>query len=75
MKIKKIIYNSDYVEDLKDKGNHKKAAAYMVFLHDTNLGIYEKSRAYSIRWNIGNTTAFKWIKNFNDEINKTDNFM
>lgn len=75
MKIKKIIYNSDYVEDLKEYGKHKKAAAYMIYLHDINLGVYENSRTYAPRWNVGNSTAFKWIKDFNNEIDKTDNFM
>lgn len=71
----KIIYNSAYVEYLKAQGNHKKAQAFMIYLHDINLGIYETSRAYSPRWNIGKTTAHHWMKEFDSEIDKAERDM
>ncbi len=72
---KKIIYNSAYVEDLKELGNHKKAQAFMIYLHDINLGIFETSRAYAPRWNIGKTTAYHWMKEFDSEIDQAEREM
>lgn len=72
---KKIIYNAAYVEELKELGNHKKASAFLIYLHDINIGIHETKGTYSPRWGVGKTTAWQWIKDFNEEIDNTERNM
>lgn len=70
--LKKIIYNAAYIENLKELGNHKKAQAFMIYLHDINIGIHETPRAYGLRWGVGKTTAWQWLKDFNKEIDSAE---
>jgi len=64
MNTQTITYDTDYIEELEAKGNHRKATAYLTYLHSVNMGVYETSRAYASRWNVSNSTAYQWAKDF-----------
>ena len=65
MIVKNLIYASSYVEQLKQIGKHKKAQAFLIFIHNENMGVWETTAYYANVWNVARSTAWEWKKHFN----------
>lgn len=72
MRIAYKIYPTDYVEELNNKGlnGRRRAMAFMSYWHDMEVGDYNAVRFYGKSWQVGKSTAQRWIEEFNEEINK-----
>ncbi|MFZ2967935.1 MAG: hypothetical protein WA080_02635 [Sulfuricurvum sp.] len=68
-----IMFPTDYYDELIEKGNRAKAAALMEYYRDMKRGRVYKFQDYAKYW-LGDYakkgTAFKWIKEFHEEISK-----
>lgn len=68
-----IMFPTDYYDELIEKGNRVKAAALMEYYRDMKRGRVYKFQDYAKYW-LGDYakkgTAFKWIKEFHEEISK-----
>jgi len=70
MRINYIKLPTDYVLELKQKGiaGRRKAMAFADYIDDIERGDFNSIRFYANAWNVGKSTAERWIKNFKDEI-------
>ena len=68
-----VMFPTDYYDELIEKGNRAKAAALMEYFRDVNRKRVYKFQDYAKYWFDDYSkkgTAYKWIKEFNDEISK-----
>ena len=66
----KIVYDLDYIEALKEreKGGSFKAMAFLFYLHNLEVGLYESTRYYANVWGVSNSTSWAWLKEFDQAI-------
>ncbi len=67
----KLVYDVDYVEELKERGQRGafKAMAFLFYLHNLELGLHESTRYYADVWSVSKSTSWAWIKEFDSVIN------
>lgn len=61
-------YPTDYVQELKKKGNRKKARAFQEYWDDMEHGEHNSIRFYAQSWDAGKSTAQRWVDEFNREV-------
>ena len=66
------VYPIDYINELHQGGirGRKKAMAFMSYWHDMELGEHNSIAFYAKIWNVSKSTAWTWIKEFSEEIDK-----
>ena len=63
-------YPSDYVRWLKQNGKRKKASAFMEYFDDSENNEHFSISFYANSWGVSKSTAWHWIQEFKQEINK-----
>ena len=61
-------YPTDYVQQLKQNANRKKARAFMEYWDDMEHGDHNAIRFYAKSWDVSVGCTSNWIKEFNNEI-------
>ena len=61
-------YPTDYVQELKQTGNRKKARAFMEYWDDMEHAMHNTIRFYAKSWDVSVGCTANWIKEFNTEI-------
>lgn len=64
----------DYARELMKQGNRDKASAFMEYMFDLDEKRDNSLRFYASSWEVGKTTASRWIEDFKDEIAKHFDF-
>jgi len=65
-----ILMPVDYVRELNDKAQRKKASAFMEYFNDMDLDDINAIRFYAKSWEVSHTTVLRWIDEFKLEINR-----
>lgn len=65
-----ILMPIDYVRELNNKAQRKKASAFMEYFNDMDLDDINAIRFYAKSWEVSHTTVLRWIDEFKLEINK-----
>ena len=63
-------YPSDYVRWLKQNGKRKKASAFMEYFDDSENHDHFSISFYANSWGVAKSTAWSWIQEFKEVINK-----
>ena len=63
-------YPSDYVRWLKQNGKRKKASAFMEYFDDSENDDHFSISFYANSWGVAKSTAWSWIQEFKEVINK-----
>jgi len=61
-------YPTDYVQQLKTAKNRRKARSFMEYWDDMEHGDVNSYGFYAISWKCSKDTSYKWIQEFNHEI-------
>jgi len=61
-------YPTDYVQQLKQNANRKKARAFMEYWDDMEHGDHNTIRFYAQSWDVSVGCTSNWLKEFNHEI-------
>ncbi len=61
-------YPTDYVQQLKQSANRKKARAFMEYWDDMEHGDHNTIRFYAKSWDVSVGCTSNWIKEFNHEV-------
>jgi len=62
------VYRADYVRKLKENYKRKKAMAFMDYSNDVATEDVNSIRFYAEAWDVSKRTAWKWIKEFKDNL-------
>lgn len=58
----------DYARGLMQSGQREKASAFMEYVFDFDEHVDNSLRFYASSWNVGKTTASRWIEEFKDKL-------
>ena len=61
----RVTYDMDYVETLRENGAYTKAMAFLLYLHNLEIGVHESTRYYADACGVSTGTAWAWLKEFN----------
>lgn len=56
---------TDYVSELRNKGNRKKSRCFIEYFYDIEVGEHNSYSFYAKSWEVGKGTAYRWIEEFN----------
>jgi len=70
IRINYIIMPIDYVRELNNKGNRKKASAFMEYFNDMDMDDINAIRFYAKSWEVSHTTVMRWVDEFKHEIER-----
>lgn len=59
---------TDYVSELRNKGNRKKSRCFIEYFYDMEVGEHNSYGFYAKSWEVGKATAHRWIKEFNEAL-------
>ena len=65
-----ILMPVDYVRELNNKAQRKKASAFMEYFNDMDLDDVNAIRFYAKSWEVSHTTVIRWVNEFKLEISK-----
>lgn len=65
LKTHTISVPSDYISELRNKAQRKKSRAFFEYFYDIEVGEHNSYRFYATSWEVGKSTAQRWVEDFN----------
>ena len=72
LKTHTIAVPSDYVSELRNKGNRKKSRAFIEYFYDIEVGEHNSYGFYAKSWEVSKSTAHSWVEDFNKALETYD---
>lgn len=59
---------TDYVSELRNKKQRKKSRCFIEYFYDVEVGEHNSYRFYATSWEVGKSTAQRWVEDFNEAL-------
>lgn len=59
---------TDYVSEQRNKGKRKKSRCFIEYFYDIEVGEHNSYSFYAKSWEVSKSTAFEWVKEFNEAL-------